>query len=65
MVEKLFREDFLFGLTLFLFALSVLILGVISQGLPDMLRYDLFWVLIVSGVAAFFALIVSIKAVLK
>ena len=68
MVEKLFREDFLFGVTLFLFALGVLVVGLGSQSWGDglyFLKYDLFATFLVSGVAAFFALIVSIKAVLK
>jgi len=68
MSDKLFREDFLFGAVLFVFALGVFVLGYASYLWPTgspMLDYSWAGTLLVSGVAAFFALIVSIKAALK
>lgn len=68
MVEKLYKEDFGFGAVLFIFALGVFVLGYASYLFPTgspMLDYSLPGTLLVSGVAGFFSLVVSIKAVRK
>jgi len=64
MSEKLYKEDFLLGVTLFLCSLGLLIMGLVGQGWPEPFGYNLFAVFLVSGVSGFFSLVFSIKAVL-
>ena len=65
MVEKVYKEDFILGAMLFLFALGVLVLGIAGHGQPYPIGTNLFWTFVISGTSAFFALIFAIKAVLK